>query len=100
MNRGVLHFSPEHPAGAGHFPGNPIIPGALLLAEAVHLVETGLGMRPGSCTIKSAKFFHPVRPGNTVEVEYAVSATREIRFQCAVDSTKVLTGVMDATTGE
>lgn len=100
MNRGVLHFAPEHPVGAGHFPGNPIIPGALLLAEAVHLIETGLGMRPASCTIRSGKFFHPVRPGNTVEVAYAVSASQEIRFQCAVDSTKVLAGVMDATTGE
>lgn len=96
MNHGVLHFAPEHPVGPGHFPGNAIIPGALLLAEAVQLIATGLERQLGVSTIKSAKFFYPVRPGETVEVEYGISAAQEIRFQCAVGATKVLAGVLNA----
>ena len=32
MNKLTLQIAADHPTGAGHFPGNPIIPGALLLA--------------------------------------------------------------------
>lgn len=96
MNHGTLHFAPDHPVGPGHFPGNAIIPGALLLAEVVQLIATGLDMELGVSTVKSAKFFHPVRPGETVAVEYSISAAREIRFQCTVGANKVLAGVVDA----
>jgi len=96
MSHGVLHFATDHPVGSGHFPGNPIIPGALLLAEAVQMIAAGLDMKLGVGTIKLAKFFHPVRPGDAVEVEYSISAAREIRFQCAVGASKVMAGVMDA----
>jgi len=100
MSHAVLHFAPEHPAGPGHFPGNAIIPGALLLAATVQLIASGLDRPLGTSTVKSAKFFHPVRPGDTVEIEYSLSAQQagrqEIRFQCAVGQTKVLAGAMDA----
>lgn len=88
------HIPADHPTGAGHFPGNPIIPGALLLAETVHLIEAELGVRSVACTIKSAKFFHPARPGDTVVVEFSVSPKREINFQCTVGDVKVLAGTM------
>jgi 3-hydroxyacyl-[acyl-carrier-protein] dehydratase len=90
-----LDFSPDHPTATGHFPGNPIVPGALLLAEAVHLIGAAAGLQL-PCCIKSAKFFHPVRPGNTVQIEFSVVSQQEIRFQCAVAGTRVLTGVMNA----
>ena len=36
MDTVSLEISAQHPAFAGHFPGAPIVPGALLLDEAVH----------------------------------------------------------------
>ncbi|MDO8414485.1 MAG: hypothetical protein Q7S51_11935, partial [Gallionellaceae bacterium] len=56
-------FAVDHPTAAGHFPGNPIIPGALLLSEVLHAIATGLTLDLSVCHIKSAKFFHPVSPG-------------------------------------
>lgn len=94
MNTHELHFASDHPAGVGHFPGNPIIPGALLLAETVRLIEQAQSVQAGGCRIKSAKFLHPVRPGDTVTVEFSLER-QELRFQCTVDGTKVMTGVMD-----
>lgn len=92
----TLHIPPDHPTRTGHFPGNPIIPGALLLAEAVRVIASVSGKRLDVAAIKSAKFFQPVRPGDSVEIEYEISAKQEIRFQCVVGGLKVLTGIIDA----
>jgi hypothetical protein len=70
----LLHFPLDHPAGPGHFPGNPIIPGAGLLDEVVaSIVPNGWAGQ-----IDAAKFHHPVRPGDTVAVTHTTDgdATR------------------------
>jgi 3-hydroxyacyl-[acyl-carrier-protein] dehydratase len=98
----VLRIAPDHPAFAGHFPGNPILPGAWLLAEVVREITAAAGAA-APCSIKSAKFFRPVRPGDSVEIEYTQSL-QEVRFQCTVAGAKVMAGVVtgasDAAAGE
>lgn len=92
MNKLTLHIAADHPTGAGHFPGNPIIPGALLLAEVLRCIERAEGLCFTSCNVKAAKFLHPARPGDTVEIEYARSAQGTIEFQCVVAGIRVLSG--------
>src|SRR6185503_11232580 len=55
-------FPLDHPASQGHFPGNPIIPGAVLLGETAHTIAADLAFTPALCQVRSAKFLHPVRP--------------------------------------
>ena len=98
MNKLTLLFAADHPTGRGHFPGNPIIPGALLLAEVLRSIGQATGQHFVSCQVKSAKFQHPVRPGDNVEIEYACSAQGIIDFKCAVADTRVLSGMISATT--
>ena len=97
MNKLTLQFAADHPTGAGHFPGNPIIPGALLLAEVLRCIESSEGQSFSACNVKAAKFLHPARPGDRVEIEYGRSATGTIEFQCAVAGNKVLSGAVVAT---
>jgi 3-hydroxymyristoyl/3-hydroxydecanoyl-(acyl carrier protein) dehydratase len=97
MNKLTLLVAADHPTGTGHFPGNPIIPGALLLAEVLRCIEQARGLHFVSCNVKSAKFQHPARPGDCVEIEYSYSAQGVIEFQCAVAGTRVLSGVISAT---
>jgi 3-hydroxyacyl-[acyl-carrier-protein] dehydratase len=92
MSKLTIQFAANHPTGAGHFPGNPIIPGALLLAEVLRCIEAAEGKSFSACNVKAAKFLHPARPGDTVEIEYARSAQGTIEFQCTVAGTKVLSG--------
>ena len=96
MNKLTLRIAADHPTAAGHFPGNPIIPGALLLAEVLRSIEQAEGVRFASCNIKTAKFLHPVRPGDAVMIEYRHSAQGALEFQCAVDGTKALSGAIVA----
>jgi 3-hydroxymyristoyl/3-hydroxydecanoyl-(acyl carrier protein) dehydratase len=59
-----------HPCYADHFPGNPLVPGALLL----QWIFTRLGTCYPDISItgvKSAKFLHAVRPGNLCRLKTA-----------------------------
>lgn len=71
MSAARLRFPAGHPVFAGHFPGLPLVPGALLLAAALEAL--GLG-RTGT-VIASAKFLHPVPPDAEIEIE-RISPTR------------------------
>ena len=87
-----ITFPLDHPTGPGHFPGNPIIPGAVLLAEVLRLMADSLGLNVSPCLIKSAKFSHPTRPGDCVAIEFSAGAGNDIKFQCTVADNVVLTG--------
>lgn len=85
-------FQADHPASRGHFPGNPVIPGAVLLNEALEAIEESLGTALVPLRITSAKFLRPTRPGDRVLIEYSRNARGEIGFACAVGGKQVLTG--------
>jgi len=85
-------FQPDHPAAQGHFPGNPIIPGAVLLDETLRAIEAGLDAGLAPFRIRSAKFLHPARPGDRMLIQFSRTPGGEIRFTCAVGETLVLTG--------
>jgi 3-hydroxymyristoyl/3-hydroxydecanoyl-(acyl carrier protein) dehydratase len=83
---------PDHPAAQGHFPGDPIIPGAVLLSETLQAIEAGLGVPLAPVQIASAKFLHPARPGNRLVVEFSRTSPGEIQFTSRVEGRTVLTG--------
>lgn len=66
-----IELAADHPAARGHFPGNPIIPGAVLLSETLHALGAAVGTDLASCRVSSAKFASPSRPGDRVDVEYS-----------------------------
>jgi 3-hydroxyacyl-[acyl-carrier-protein] dehydratase len=87
-------FPGDHPALPGHFPGNPIIPGAVLLSEAALAIEADLSAAPGLLQVQSAKFLRPVRPGDRVLIRFDGDVRAGIRFTCEVEGRPVLTGQM------
>ena len=96
----VEHFYPtDHRAAEGHFPGNPIIPGAVLLSDTLRAIEAGLGKALTPSAIKAAKFYSPTRPGDRVLIEFATPVAGRLKFTCAVGGTTVMTGevLWDAT---
>ena len=62
----------DHPAFPGHFPGQPLLPGALILSEvreaigSVPALVARLGAQP---TLAAAKFLAPVGPQSTLTIE-------------------------------
>jgi 3-hydroxyacyl-[acyl-carrier-protein] dehydratase len=86
------HFSLDHPAAQGHFPGDPIIPGAVLLHGTLQAIAARIGAAPSAVHLRSAKFLRPTRPGDRLAIEFSSTAHGEIRFECTVDGKPVLTG--------
>lgn len=84
----------DEPAADGHFPGNPIIPGAVLLREVVAVVSGDGGAV--CCGIRSAKFLHPVRPGDRLVIVWEDGAGDEIGFTCSTGNPerRVLVGTL------
>ena len=75
-----VRFAIDHPTAAGHFPGNPIIPGAVLLDEVLQAVAgTGDVER---WIIRSAKFLQPVRPGEAIMIRWEPDPEGRARFEC------------------
>ena len=79
----TLTVPADHPAFAGHFPGMPMLPGAALLDELLHVLEEDLEFDPVQWQITTAKFLEPVRPGDVLVVEHAADAD-VIRFAVRV----------------
>ena len=87
-------FQLDHPASRGHFAGNPIIPGAVLLSETIMAIEPSLDAGLVPFLITSAKFLRPARPGDRVVIAFSRTDRGEVRFACSVDGRPVLTGQM------
>ena len=82
----------DHPSFAGHFPGRPILPGVLLLAEVMEaLRQLGEDAAFQGCEIASAKFLSPVSPGDELTITLNASASGW-RFDVNVGPTRAATG--------
>ena len=82
----------DHPSFAGHFPGRPILPGVLLLAEVMEaLRQLGDGSVLEGCEIASAKFLSPVSPGDELTITLNAS-TSGWRFDVNVGAIRAATG--------
>ena len=84
----------DDPSVDGHFPGNPIIPGAALLREVVSALSADGGSI--CCAIPSAKFLHPVRPGQRLTIVWEERKAGEISFTCSAGTPerRVLVGTL------
>jgi 3-hydroxymyristoyl/3-hydroxydecanoyl-(acyl carrier protein) dehydratase len=89
-----VYVSPDHPAFAGHFPGQPLLPGVTLLAEVLEaaLRDPALAARVGSAPrLGVAKFLAPVRPGATLSIHFDTGATA-LKFEVRSADRAVATG--------
>ena len=63
-----LQFSADHPALPGHFPGRPVIPGVVLLAQMQALLATHLATPFQLQSLPTVKFLQPVLPNQALQL--------------------------------
>ena len=92
--RHPLRIDADHPSLAGHFPGNPVVPGVLLLDRVLDAVEAWLGERPEPLRLPQVKFLQPLLPEQAAEIVLERGAGR-LRFRVTRAGELIASGELD-----
>jgi 3-hydroxymyristoyl/3-hydroxydecanoyl-(acyl carrier protein) dehydratase len=84
----------SEPFFAGHFPGNPLVPGVAILDYVVAAIEQRSGVQRALQRIDSVKFVGALRPGEALTIELEPAGADTIRFKCRCGDRAVATGVL------
>ena len=86
----------HHPSLVGHFPGNPVVPGVVLLD---HILATAKSALPTQrvCGMRKIKFLRPVLPEQVCEVQWgavraSVAEAAQVRFFCVCEGQRIAEG--------
>lgn len=75
QRRGLL-VPDAHPTASGHFPGRPIVPGALLLDEAAQVIAGAYVV-----SFRAVKFLAPARHGEQLELRWRARDDGLVAFE-------------------
>jgi len=82
----------------GHFPDHPIVPGAYLLDAVIRAIAADIPVEVDQLMVESAKFPHPVLPGQCVALEYDAPRTTDaglaVKFRAKVGEQAVIMGAL------
>jgi len=90
----VMSVPADHPVFAGHFPGNPIVPGVMLLEWVTREVAQALRRAPSALRVREAKFFTPLAPLQQATLRCELGPGR-CAFDIECDATRIARGILE-----
>jgi 3-hydroxyacyl-[acyl-carrier-protein] dehydratase len=92
----TLCIDAQHPALPGHFPGQPMVPGVILLEQVAIALRAWRGQR--LARVLEAKFMAPLLPDEAATLRLSDAATggSKVRFAIERDGTLLARGVVEA----
>jgi 3-hydroxyacyl-[acyl-carrier-protein] dehydratase len=86
-----ISISADHPALPGHFPGNPIVPGVVLVD---HILDAVAAAFPAHHVtgIRKLKFLRPLLPAQQCDVQLANISAGRLRFECLLAGERIAEG--------
>ena len=79
----IVRFGADEPFFDGHFPGNPIVPGAVLVAEASDFLADRLGVPDSFFSLVSARFPDSVYPDEDCLFRMEAGKDGQFRIECS-----------------
>jgi 3-hydroxymyristoyl/3-hydroxydecanoyl-(acyl carrier protein) dehydratase len=71
----------DHPSFDGHFPGEPVLPGVVILAEALAVIAEATCTAAMAWKVESVKFHGGVGPGAALAITHAAHGEQSHRFE-------------------
>ncbi|HMM57963.1 MAG TPA: hydroxymyristoyl-ACP dehydratase [Rudaea sp.] len=87
-----FHIAASHPALAGHFPGNPVVPGMILLERVAAAARRAFGAQ--ATGLPQVKFLRPLYPDEIAELRIQRSGA-SAKFSIHRGSELVATGMLE-----
>ena len=87
----VIRIEKSHPALPGHFPGDPLIPGVVILDHVERTLAAALG-EGGIVGLTAIKFVNPLRPGQALTIRAEPVRPGRYRFACSSGERTVAEG--------
>ena len=81
-----------HACFAGHFPGNPVVPGVLLLDRVIEAAEALAVLAPGALRLPQVKFVRPLLPEQAAELRLELLDDGRVRFRVECDGALLASG--------
>lgn len=86
-----LRIEASHPALPGHFPGNPVVPGVVVLQRVAAALKAWRGQRVAGL---DAKFLAPLLPGQDAMIQLREDGVR-VRFAVVRGDTLLARGLLE-----
>lgn len=83
----------NHPCLDGHFPGNPIVPGVVILDE-VAAVLAKLHPENRIARVTQAKFLSTLRPDEVCEIRLSPGKFGSMKFECHAGERLIASGAL------
>lgn len=87
-----MKISPQHASLAGHFPGNPVVPGVVLLDEVTHALIRHVGAGLRITGMPTLKFLSPLLPAEDFRINVGIDRPGRVSFEVMVGARKILIG--------
>ena len=87
-------INPDHPALAGHFPGNPVVPGVVILGELVQATETWLNWSGDPVSVTSIKFMRLLRPSEAFTLHLERLSENRVSFAVLRSQDRIAAGTL------
>lgn len=86
----------NHPCLAGHFPNNPIVPGAVIIDEVVQNIQS---QKPNihSLELVNVKFIQPLKSDTKVQIVWKTKDHNLWQFSCITDDLVITRGLIKIT---
>jgi 3-hydroxyacyl-[acyl-carrier-protein] dehydratase len=85
-------IGPQHPALAGHFPGNPIVPGVVILRRVCRVVTEVHGSAVTAVPV--VKFHAPLKPAEPFDIALAPAREGSVGFRVTRGETLIAAGTI------
>jgi 3-hydroxymyristoyl/3-hydroxydecanoyl-(acyl carrier protein) dehydratase len=81
----------SHPSISGHFPGNPIVPGAVIIENVIKVFSRSNDSREIT-SLSTVKFIKPIEVNQKVDVNFLSISTELISFECVSNNVVLVLG--------